>query len=161
MQTQYIFSVPLTFFDYDNPVAFNEALSRRFLAMEGEGDKHRDSVKRDTQHGELFESNFDLFKRPEAEIQELFKFCHRALASVIHHLSDYDEVEFAKLNWHYDAWFHITPRGGFQGLHNHPNATWSGIYCIDTGNEDHTAIPGSSQWLDTVVWITPINLAGW
>jgi uncharacterized protein (TIGR02466 family) len=32
-----------------------------------------------------------------------------------------------------DAWFHVTRRGGFFGLHNHPNASWSGVYCVDPG----------------------------
>ena len=25
---------------------------------------------------------------------------------------------------------------GFFGLHNHPNASWSGVYCVDPGQHD-------------------------
>jgi uncharacterized protein (TIGR02466 family) len=35
-----------------------------------------------------------------------------------------------------DSWFHITRRGGFFGLHNHPMASWSGVYCVAPGNHD-------------------------
>ncbi len=35
-----------------------------------------------------------------------------------------------------DSWFHVTRRGGFFGLHNHPNASWSGVYCVDPGRSD-------------------------
>ena len=35
-----------------------------------------------------------------------------------------------------DSWFHVTRRGGFFALHNHPNASWSGVYCVDPGKND-------------------------
>jgi hypothetical protein len=41
----------------------------------------------------------------------------------------------AKLRFQYHAWFHITRHGGYQGLHNHQNASWSGIFCVDPGDE--------------------------
>ena len=35
-----------------------------------------------------------------------------------------------------DCWFHVTRRGGFFGLHNHPMASWSGVYCVEPGQHD-------------------------
>ena len=35
-----------------------------------------------------------------------------------------------------DCWFHVTRRGGFFGLHNHPMASWSGVYCVEPGRHD-------------------------
>ena len=32
-----------------------------------------------------------------------------------------------------DAWFHVMRKGSSFGQHNHPMASWSGIYCVDTG----------------------------
>jgi uncharacterized protein (TIGR02466 family) len=29
----------------------------------------------------------------------------------------------------------VTRRHGYQGQHNHPNASWSGIFCVDPGEE--------------------------
>ena len=34
------------------------------------------------------------------------------------------------------AWFHVTRPGGYMGTHNHPMASWSGVYCVDPGEED-------------------------
>jgi len=32
--------------------------------------------------------------------------------------------------------FHITRRGGQFGVHNHPMASWSGVYCVAPGRSD-------------------------
>lgn len=133
MQISYHFAVPLITFQYPEYETLNPRLEKLFLDMEAEGDKHRDTVKRDTQGGPLFESNFDLFYRQEAPIRELVNFVHNSLAATIFKLSDYSREEFEKLVWNYDAWFHVTRKGGYQGLHNHNNASWSGIYCINPG----------------------------
>ncbi|MCH8896062.1 MAG: hypothetical protein IH927_07355 [Proteobacteria bacterium] len=105
-----------------------------FLQKAEEDDGVRNEIRRDTQHGELFESKFDLFHWQDEPVKELAKFCHRALASTIFELSDYSEDEFSKLVFDYHAWFHITKNGGFQALHHHQNASWSGIFCVDPGD---------------------------
>ena len=38
------------------------------------------------------------------------------------------------------TWFHVTRRGGYFGLHNHPMASWSGVYCVSTGQDDGTQV---------------------
>ncbi len=138
MDISYHFAVPLIQFQHPDKDRLNRELKDLILHMEAQGDRFRDTVKRDTQGGPLFESNFDLFYRPEKPLRELAAFCHESLARAIFQLSDYSREEFARLEWEYDAWFHVTRKGGYQGLHNHNNASWSGIYCIDTGGE----VPG-------------------
>src|SRR2546429_9270516 len=48
----------------------------------------------------------------------------------------YDDNVRAQLLLYADSWFHITRRGGFFALHNHPMAPWSGVYCVDPGGQD-------------------------
>ena len=33
------------------------------------------------------------------------------------------------------CWFHVTNDGGYFQPHNHPNASWSVIYCVDPGDD--------------------------
>ncbi|MEM9173510.1 MAG: TIGR02466 family protein [Pseudomonadota bacterium] len=138
LNIQHLFSTPMAAIEHPDKQRLNAALRQRILAMEAEGERHRDHVRRSTQGGELFESNFDFFKRSEPEIQELAGFCHKALASVVVQLSNMDEALFRTLQFHYDAWFHVSRKGAYQGVHNHQNASWSGIYCVDPGDETPT-----------------------
>lgn len=132
---QYSFSTPIAGVTYEAADDLNPRLSKRILAMEAEGDKHRDTTKRSTQQGPLFESHFDLFDLPDPEFKEIGAFCHKGLSSVLAQVSTYDAAAFARLSFHYDAWFHVSRDGAFQGLHNHQNASWSGIYCVDPGDK--------------------------
>jgi uncharacterized protein (TIGR02466 family) len=111
-----------------------EQLRSLFINKAAEGRKVRNEIRRDTQQGDVFESRFDLFHWQEKPVKELANFCHRALASTVFDLSDFSEDEFSKLVFDYHAWFHITNYGGFQAVHHHQNASWSGIFCIDPGD---------------------------
>jgi hypothetical protein len=109
-------------------------LSRLFLAKEAAGDEWRYKLRRPTQHGPLFESRFDLFRWPEEPVRRLAGFCHTQLATLLVQITTLEREELEKLKFNYHAWFHITRNGGFQGLHNHQNASWSGIFCVDAGD---------------------------
>lgn len=133
---EHLFATPMAAVSYERSETLNPQLKARILEMEAEGDRHRDAVKRESQGGPLFESNFDLFKIDDPLFQELAAFCHRAVSSVVVQLSHMDERLFRSLEFHYDAWFHVSRKHAFQGLHNHQNASWSGIYCVDPGDAD-------------------------
>jgi len=111
------------------------ALRQLFLEREREGERYRYHRRRDTQFGELFESRFDLFNWPEEPVRAVAAFTHTCLSQLIRQLTGHDAESLAKLRFQYHAWFHITRRGGYQGLHNHQNASWSGIFCVDPGDE--------------------------
>ena len=51
-------------------------------------------------------------------------------------LNRYDAARMARLQIVTDAWFNITRRGGFFGVHNHPMASWSAVYCVSAGEHD-------------------------
>lgn len=87
----------------------------------------------------LFESHFNLFRLPDPAVQELKSFCWDQLLALIGRLNGYDLPTLQRLQIYNDCWFHITRRGGFFGLHNHPNASWSGVYCVDPGRNDPEA----------------------
>ena len=63
-------------------------------------------------------------------------FCWDQLLTLVGQLNGYDAPTLGRLEIYNDCWFHITRRGGFFGLHNHPNASWSGVYCVDPGRND-------------------------
>ncbi len=148
-------------------------LQQLFLDCEQQGDKFINKTHRDAQNGQLFESTFDLFYWQHKAVQELREFCHLSLASLVQQISDYDETQFAKLSFDYHAWFHITRNGGFQGLHNHPNASWSGIFCVNPGDQlpdnpesgvvrFHDPRAGANYYSDagSARWKSPFNIGG-
>lgn len=134
MKLGYLFATPLAEFQAENEKPLCDDLRTLFLEKESD-EQVRNEIRRDTQHGELFESRFDLFEWQDPPVKELTQFCHRALASTIFELSDYSDEEFSGLQFNYHAWFHITRNGGFQALHHHQNASWSGIFCVDPGDD--------------------------
>ena len=136
MKLAYVFATPLVELRMPAHEQLCETLRSMFLERAAEGDTYRNETQRSTQHGALFESKFDLFRWQDPPVQALATFCHRAVASTVNHLSDYSPEEMSALNFDYHAWFHVTRTGGFQGLHNHENASWSGIFCVDSGDVD-------------------------
>ena len=113
----------------------NEALKRALFSLERSGSaaNPRPLTQR---NNAVFESHFNLFRESDPAIQELKAFCWDQLLSLVGQLNGYDLATIKRLEIYNDCWFHITRRGGFFGLHNHPNASWSGVYCVDPGRHD-------------------------
>ncbi|HRQ64793.1 MAG TPA: TIGR02466 family protein [Xanthomonadaceae bacterium] len=132
------------------PESLNAQLTTLFLKLEQDGAAYRTQVQRDTQHG-LFESKFDLHLRKEPEVRNLFGFIHMSLAGLVKELNEYSEAEMGQLRFDYHSWFHVTRTGGYQGMHNHPNASWSGIYCVDPGDDDGNINSGAVRFHDARV----------
>lgn len=129
-----LYAVPLMEAHLPDAGRINAELAQLFLSLEAEGDRHRDPVPRDTQNG-LFESNFYLHQRTEPVVRTLFTFIDHALYSMIQGLNGYTDAQMGMLDLDMHSWFHVTRPHGFQGLHDHPNASWSAIYCVDPGDE--------------------------
>ncbi len=110
-------------------------LTELFLSKEKQGDQHRNPDKIGTQVGDLFESTFDLFSWPDPPVQRLAGECHRVLRDLVGTLNGYSKEQMDDLGFHYHSWFHITRYGGYQSIHYHPNASWSGIYCVSPGDK--------------------------
>jgi uncharacterized protein (TIGR02466 family) len=130
-----MFAVPFSFSRYPHHERVNPALKRYILASEKDAASAnpRPLTQR---NAAVFESHFDLFRDADASIQELKTFCWDQLLAVIGMLNRYDLQTLHRLQIYNDCWYHVTRRGGFFGVHNHPNASWSGVYCVDPGRSD-------------------------
>lgn len=146
------FSVPFAEVKMDGFEALRPELTTVLLGREN--DRHRSRIQRDTQHG-LFESRFDLHTWPEPAVQRAFGFIHHALAMTVQQLSGFPPAEYDKLVFDYHSWFHVTRNGGHQGVHNHPMASWSGIFCVDPGDS-----PADKPESGCVRFIDPRAAAG-
>lgn len=142
IQIESCFAVPLAALQL--PGVDRDALQALFLERERAGETWRSRKHADTQHGALFESRFDLFGWPEPAVKALAHACHGALSQLVQGLNRYSDDDLSRLKFEYHAWYHITRRGGYQGLHDHPNASWSGIYCVEPG-DDVPGRPDSGQ----------------
>jgi uncharacterized protein (TIGR02466 family) len=133
--TQAYFAVPIASCALPDSEPLCDELARLFVARAQEGDTYRHTKYIDTMHGDLFESRFDLFRWPDPPIRKLATLCHQSLARLVRDLNGYTDSEMETLQFDYHAWFHVTRKHGYQGQHNHPNASWSGIYCVDPGDQ--------------------------
>ena len=130
-----MFAVPFAFSRYPAHARLNPALRRHILGQEKSGTaaNPRPLTQR---NAATFESHFNLFRDDDAAVQELKTFCWDQLLAVIGRLNGYDLQTLHRLQIYNDCWFHVTRRGGFFGVHNHPNASWSGVYCVEPGLHD-------------------------
>lgn len=128
------FATPVATATLPDCEGLNRELETLFLARENAGDEFRTDNHIPTQVGDIFESRFDLFDWPDPPVQTLADHCHRMLFNLVASLNGYSDAEMARFDFHYHAWFHITRRGGYQSIHYHPNASWSGIYCVHAGD---------------------------
>lgn len=129
-----MFAVPFATARYPAYAQLNPALKQVIFDLEARGERnpHPLTVRNDP----LFESHFNFFRVEHAAVQELKNFCWTQLLSVIGRLNGYDVATLQRLEIFNDCWFHVTRSGGYFGLHNHPNASWSGVYCVDPGRGD-------------------------
>lgn len=136
LQIKGLFPVPFGYDQHPDPERLNAALRRLFLEREMEGARHANPGPITLRNAQVYESHFHLFSWPEPEIAELREFCLSRVAQIAAELNGYDAATRARLEIHTDAWFHVTRRGGFFGVHNHPLASWSGVYCVSAGAHD-------------------------
>jgi len=130
------FAVPFGFAKLDSGATLNASLRALFLEREAEGAKHANQRPLTQRNSQVFESNFDLFRWPDPAVQQLKAFCWQHLLQFVCELNSFDAAMRSRLLIYSDAWFHVTRRGGFFALHNHPMASWSGVYCVDPGKHD-------------------------
>ena len=139
-----MFAVPFVFADHPNPGPLNAALKALFLARETEGPRHANPEPLVQRNDALWESRFDLFEWPDAPVQALRTWCWQQLYGAVGELNGYDVETLKRMDVANECWFHITRRGGYFSMHNHPMASWSGVYCVDPG-EDDNAVKGSGE----------------
>ena len=134
---QPLFPLPFAFDRHPAPERLNAAL--RTLFLQREGDPFRNPSPYTERNTALFESRFDLFRWTEPEIGELREYCLSRLLQVVQQLNGHPPDLMRRLRLSVESWFHVTRRNGYFGVHNHPNASWSGVYCVDGGQPDDGA----------------------
>lgn len=137
---QPLFPLPFAFDRHPAPDRLNAAL--RTLFLQREGDAFANPSPYTERNTALFESRFDLFRWPEPEIAELREFCLSRVLQVVQQLNGHPPELMRRLRMSVESWFHVTRRNGWFGVHNHPNASWSGVYCVDGGTPDADAEDG-------------------
>jgi uncharacterized protein (TIGR02466 family) len=139
-----MFAVPFGFAQHPQPEPLNTTLRALFVAREAEGARYANPNPYTVRNAQLFESHFDLFDWPEPCIAQLREFCMAQLMRWVGELNGYDLPTLRRIDIATDAWFHITRRTGQFGVHNHPMASWSGVYCVRAGRNDPEQ-PGSGR----------------
>lgn len=150
-----MFAVPMAEVQHPDCAALNDQLRTIILAREAQGDAYANpNPSMRGPRNQVFESEFTFFAQPEAPVQALREFCWNALSRLIAQLSGYGPGEMQRISIRSHTWFHITRHGGQFGLHNHPMASWSGVYCVDPGDSD-PADPGSGA----LTFVNPTGIA--
>ncbi|MCW9027679.1 MAG: 2OG-Fe(II) oxygenase family protein, partial [Kangiella sp.] len=122
-----MFSVPLGVTYNPEHKELNKKLAQLFRqkAAESKVDQHGFVTK----NKQVFESKFDLFNWKDSCVQELQNYCWAQLYQLVGTLNQYDVETLKRLHIACESWYHITKKGGYFGIHNHPMAAWSGVYC--------------------------------
>ena len=102
---------------------------------------HQDESHRHTQppqgrHHGVFESRFDFLDTPGndaiATLRSVLLTHLQAFLAVVQETGP-EAVGMDRARLH--SWYHITTAGGYFQPHNHPNASWSLVWCVDNGHE--------------------------
>jgi uncharacterized protein (TIGR02466 family) len=132
-ETVPFFAVPFAFARHPDPATLNRGLREIILAKEAEGAANANPRPITQRNAPVYESHFNFFRSNDPPVQQLKEFCWHEMLGVLCELNRYDAAMRSNLLIYNDAWFHVTRRGGYFSLHNHPNASWSGVYCVDSG----------------------------
>lgn len=150
-----MFAVPMVEVQHPDCHDLNRRLRELILSREAQGQRHANP--RPSMMGareSLFESDFTFFAEDQGPAAELRTFCWDALSRAIAQLNGYRPDEVARISIRSHTWFHVTRRDGQFGLHNHPMASWSGVYCVDPGDSP-PGEPGSGA----LTFVNPTGLA--
>jgi uncharacterized protein (TIGR02466 family) len=124
----------------------------RELFLEWEADKTRKRLSEPTAVIKVgvYESDFQLFTRDHPDVKALATICLQHLGYLVARLNNYKQEEMSKLRIYHHSWYHITRNTGYTAAHNHPMASWSGVYCVHPGDSapSNVANNGSLRFLD-------------
>lgn len=149
-----LFAVPIGEAFLPNADALNAELRTLILSREAEPERYRNPYPSNQVAAALFESDFTMFSWTEPCVVTLRDWCWAQLAHLVQQLNGYAPAEMHDIAIQSHTWFHVTRHGGYFGNHNHPMASWSGVYCVATGDSD-PSIPMSG----VLRFLNPMMLA--
>lgn len=135
-----LFAVPFAVARLADCTVLNRELEALLLSREQ--DRYRNPLPTHLPQHETFESDFDLFRWPEACIARLRSFVLDGVIAVAASMNGLSREQVSRLALRNHTWFHVTRAGGSFVAHNHPMASWSAVYCVRAG-ERSAAHPDS------------------
>ncbi len=134
----------------------------RELILSRETDEYRKENSPQRHHDNLFESNFDFLTWKEPVITEFKEVYLGYLGNFVKLVNDLDDAQLNELRFDSHVWYHIARDGGYFQPHNHPNASWSAIFCVDPGDEEpkNDSMAGQVMFTDprqTNAFLDPAN----
>src|SRR5438034_6880310 len=82
----------------------------------------------------LYESDFDLFKRPHPGLRKLVDWTEQTVAQAVS-IANGGKFKPEQLRVNIaESWAHVTNDGGFHDAHYHPDCSWCGIYYLRAGD---------------------------
>lgn len=130
------FAAPIATARLNDAGPLNSQLRELFLQCEAQGEKFANPEPYTHRNQALFESRFTLFDWQQPCVEQLRKFCWSSLYRMIGELNGYGMDELQRLHIAHESWFHVTRKGGYFGVHNHPMHSWSGVYCVCQEGDD-------------------------
>src|SRR5882672_2999961 len=97
VQIQPFFAVPFGFAQLENCASLNGELRSLFLRRAAEGAKYANPRPLTQRNGQVFESEFQLFRAAEPAIEQLKQFCWSSLLGMIDELNRHDEATMKRL----------------------------------------------------------------
>lgn len=151
------FAVPIVSVQMDDHATLNAELRSFFLSCESQGDRFANPDPFTHRNARLFESQFTLFDWRHDAVEKLRDFCWANLYQAIGDLNGFDLATLQRLHIAHESWFHVTHRGGYFGVHNHPMHSWSGVYCVcqegDESNEDSGRLTFISPYASNTMFV--------
>lgn len=127
-----VFAVPMSSQLVPDTGALNETLRRKLLAWE-KNDAEQARERAGVGRHNLYESEFTLFRRDDPDIRRIAHICLSAVGDLVREINRYSVSEMQQLRIYEHSWYHVTRHGGYFHPHNHPMASWSGVYCVTPG----------------------------
>ncbi|NVK23052.1 MAG: hypothetical protein HWD86_11095 [Kangiellaceae bacterium] len=129
-----MFGVPVATFKIPKQEELNSKLQN--LILSSEKDNKRNVHPSQKIQPEVFESNFSFFDWDDIACKAIKNLMLLGIRNVIEKTTNLTSKQVSALAPCHDSWFHITRRGGYVQPHNHPNASWSAVYCVTSGLKD-------------------------
>jgi uncharacterized protein (TIGR02466 family) len=110
----------------------------------------REKIDRGVQYSNSggWQSSPDLLSWGQPATDELKRRIDALLYSVLVETSSNREDK-PKARFRMDCWANVNREGDYNAVHNHPNALWSGVYYVSTGDPDpNTPQAGKIELLD-------------
>ncbi|HOP22649.1 MAG TPA: putative 2OG-Fe(II) oxygenase [Gammaproteobacteria bacterium] len=114
----------------------SDNLIKKIYQLEKEGWENK-ITSQPIEYG-VFESPHQLFQLDDSIIKSISNRIIKEVVELVCELNKYSQEDAKKLDCYAASWFHIMRKSGFVQPHNHPNASWSAVYCVDSGDDDVT-----------------------